>query len=528
MCFLNHVHILGSYSGYVVPISFPKVVVASMLPNGLSLAPQTLTPPDKHPLFLNIGFEDKVRPAWGSLNGPGVNYQEFIVGLPYVQITATSQGPLYYSPRIYVNKISPALGGLFWGFPKRLARIKAEHNSYQVSSYWQNEPLFTAHFTPSGDPGLPSQFPLFNEMSKILGKTTFLEPRAGSFVCNQISQDLSTQLLQPVEADLEVLKHFVSGLKVGSYSAKGIDTTVLGAFQYINPTPWQLTLPINCSKTLVESERAAVDPRLAELEKEVAALVERIRNDPEARYQTREAFYRKYGVADDDGFGFGNSELAFMRWEIERGVLNSPYDSTKAGSPWWRTVNEEFIYLSELAGRVYEANLSESGLAHPVKLWLNYIQNPAPQSWYRAHNSSIVSGYLNHISEAKQENRPEQIFINIVLYRLLYAQALVEKADIGLGELGRILSNPILPSVDVLVHLPDFYPRHYPLTEEDIKDIMDQGHSFEDELARVLDDGFILPHLSKLYRLAADWLNAPQLEKLVRDNAPIYPDISQG
>ena len=63
-----------------------------------------------------------------------------------------------------------------------------------------------------------------------------------------------------------------------------------------------------------------------------AQLVESVRDDPEGRYQLRVAFYKKYGFAKDSGAGYGTSELAFLRWEIERGVLN-PVAAAQPGSP---------------------------------------------------------------------------------------------------------------------------------------------------------------------------------------------------
>ncbi|KTT59154.1 hypothetical protein NS383_24295, partial [Pseudomonas oryzihabitans] len=75
------------------------------------------------------------------------------------------------------------------------------------------------------------------------------------------------------------------------------------------------------------------------------ALCEAIRNDPCKRRRVRESFYERFGDADNDGLSYGDSELAFLDWEIRAGVLDP-----ETGSPWWRNVNLNFIYLSELAG----------------------------------------------------------------------------------------------------------------------------------------------------------------------------------
>jgi uncharacterized protein with NAD-binding domain and iron-sulfur cluster len=252
-----------------------------------------------------------------------------------------------------------------------------------------------------------------------------------------------------------------------------------------------------------------------------------VADDPEGRYRLRVAFYERYGRGLDGGAGWGDSELAFMRWEIERGVLNPLDDPQRPGSPWWRNVNLEFLYISELAGLVYEARLLREGLPATVRFWLDFIEKPGESTWYRAHNASIIAGYIEHKQDAKKENKAERVFVNIVLYRLLFAQAMVEGEAWAFGPLGEILGNPMLPSVETLVEMPDFYPRHYPLTPEDLKEILGRGHSIEEELVRILDDDIIIPHLRQLYGLAARLSQEPEVERYLSKGRPIYPRLAK-
>lgn len=271
---------------------------------------------------------------------------------------------------------------------------------------------------------------------------------------------------------------------------------------------------------------------------DVAERVARVRDDPEGRYQLRVEFYRKYGFARDGGAGYGTSELGFLRWEIERGVLNPLDHHPQPGSPWWRNVNEAFLYGSELAAAIHEGVVAPAGATEPVQFWLDYIRQPSRQSWYRAHNGSIVTAYLDQSRAALAESNPEQRFLNMVLYRVLYAQALVEGEAPGilfwiirkifghdalLAKLECLIADPRGPSVDVLVHLPDFYPRHYPLTEKDIEHVFEQCHSPCQDAEILMDRVLISPSLTKLYRLAGGWLRTPRLTDLVADGRPCYP-----
>ena len=259
---------------------------------------------------------------------------------------------------------------------------------------------------------------------------------------------------------------------------------------------------------------------LETLARQAFQIVDGVKNDPEGRYQLRARFYDKYGFALDGGAGFGNSELAFLRWEIDRGVL-APLDGSRPGSRWWRDVNSSLMFDAELAALIYESGES-LGAPPGAQRWLDYIQSPSEQAWYVAHNGSIVSGYLAQVAAARAELDGEQCFMNIVLYRVLYAEAMVAGASF-LGRLGELLANPILPAVNIIVDVRDFYPRDYPLTRQDVRNLMGRGDSIMDLAVRLFDDGLILPEATSVYDHAASSLRIPELLGLIRGGRPIYP-----
>ena len=55
-----------------------------------------------------------------------------------------------------------------------------------------------------------------------------------------------------------------------------------------------------------------------------------------------------------------------------------------------------------------------------MRLWLEFVATPTPSHWYRAHNASIVAGYLEHEGLAEEESTPERFFMNVALARVLY------------------------------------------------------------------------------------------------------------
>jgi hypothetical protein len=277
-------------------------------------------------------------------------------------------------------------------------------------------------------------------------------------------------------------------------------------------------------------------PDLTDLLARARADVELVADDPEGRYNLRRTFYQRFAFGP--GEGYGASELHFLRWEIDRGVLN-PLTAAQPGSRWWRDVNADFIYHAQCAALLHEHGVSDASVTGPVANWLDYLRNPSASSWYRAHNASIAAGYLAHVESARAEAPSEQVFLNMVLYRLLFAQSMVEGDAPGLlGWLNRkllkwrlrglekLLADPRSPSVDLIVHLPDFYPRHYPLKPGDINDVLERGHSIGVIVEKFFDDGFIVPALTRLYTLAAGWLKMPDISRLVSDHKPVYPNIT--
>jgi hypothetical protein len=246
---------------------------------------------------------------------------------------------------------------------------------------------------------------------------------------------------------------------------------------------------------------------------------------PHSRRSLRENFYRQYGYSlRPNTFGYGNSEIAFLDWEIERGVLN-PLTGERPGSMWWRKVNENLIFHSEVAFLIASEGIeSPADLNVCTRHWLNYINDPSSESWYRAHNSSIIEGYLLYIEEAREESSYEQQFMNEVLIRLLYAQAMVEGTRFAFGELGELLSNPRLPSVEAIIHLPEFYPRNYPLSDTDDSNVMYLTKGFMCKLESFFDKVLISSHITRLFKLTAEWNEQPRLLHLLRDGKVVYPD----
>ena len=151
---------------------------------------------------------------------------------------------------------------------------------------------------------------------------------------------------------------------------------------------------------------------------------------------------------------------------------------------------------------------------------MKFIATPTGRNWYRAHNASIVSAYLENRALAELESKPERFFLNVALLRVLYAHALNAAPRLALGRfapLGRVLGDPRLGMAGVFLSLGRVLPSRYPLQDD-----LDTYLSNEHELGRMIDYGVIAPRLQALYDWSAGELGIPGLRGLIREGSPVY------
>jgi hypothetical protein len=243
-----------------------------------------------------------------------------------------------------------------------------------------------------------------------------------------------------------------------------------------------------------------------------------VRDDPAGRLALMARVFRGPTGRAPRHLPFRRAALSFMRWQARRGVLN-PLDGSPPGSMWWRAVNERLLRdgcetIALLGGLAGEPS------SRAVRLWLEFAEKPTGRTWYRAHNASVVAGYLKHPDLADAEGAPERFFMNVALARVLYAHSLAGAPRLALGRfapLGRLLGDPRLGMAGAFLSLGRVLPDRYPLALDVERYIAD-----EQRLGRMLDYAVIVPRLQSLYEWSAGELGEPRLLELVRDGNPIY------
>ena len=241
-------------------------------------------------------------------------------------------------------------------------------------------------------------------------------------------------------------------------------------------------------------------------------------DDPAARLALLRRLYEVPRGVDRGYLPYRRAASAFMCWQLRRGLLN-PMSDPRPGSPWWRALNEGLLRdTAEARGLAFGYTGAPSGPG--VTAHLDFIRWPTARNWYRAHNVSIVGGYLANADLAAPERRVERFFINVVLVRVLFAHALVAAPRLALGwlaPLGRPVGDPRVGMTGIFLSLSRVLPDEYPLGD-DVDTYIAMEHGF----GHMLDIGVILPRLGHLYAWSADELALPGLRALLDNETPTY------
>jgi hypothetical protein len=249
-----------------------------------------------------------------------------------------------------------------------------------------------------------------------------------------------------------------------------------------------------------------------------AQRVAEVRDDPRGRLDLLRSSYAPQAGAAPLHLPYPRAALAFMGWQLRRGLLN-PLDDERPGSPWWRAVNERLL-RDTCEARSHVLGHPGPASSPSVEPSVRFARRPSPRTWYRAHNVTIVSAYLDHRDLAERENRVERFFINLVLVRVLYAHALVAAPRLALGWLAPIarwLGDPRLDMTGMFLAVSRVLPDVYPLDGD-----LDGYIAAEHALGRLLDLGVIIPRLTELYCWSAEELRIPGVTELVCDVTPAY------
>lgn len=242
----NLLHLSGMGTMRNLTLALPTETVRNLLPNGLALGPQEMTPPGTHPVIM--GFHDMFR-LKGSIPSllPSMTYHEHSVGIPYCYVTQGeiaphSPGPYFFMPILLLDNLWATLGGmLFWGYAKQLATISVDDGQFKVTRTG-GESVLSIAFEGVGDAKPIADYPHFELQRQAISQPliSMVPLSLGPFfVVAGFPKKWDVATVRPLKTVTDVFTDYVVGLSSGRYPAtgrsKGIDVSVMGAYELCAP-----------------------------------------------------------------------------------------------------------------------------------------------------------------------------------------------------------------------------------------------------------------------------------------------------
>jgi hypothetical protein len=226
---------IGDLDAALALVAVPAETARAMLPEGLRLAPQRLTPATQHPLLFVLGRQRKVRLALFSF---GLDYLESILVVPFVEHARPERrprGPFGWLPCLLLDRPLPVLAGrLLLAYAKQRAVIEATDDSYRIACARTGAPLLSARFSAAGASFSGCPRPL----AEILRLPVISRRARGAWRYSVAGLDLERAEVRPIAIDLTIERPLVPGLPTGAFRLEAEAGRALRL-----RTSWRLTGP---------------------------------------------------------------------------------------------------------------------------------------------------------------------------------------------------------------------------------------------------------------------------------------------
>jgi hypothetical protein len=210
--------------------------VCGLLPAGLRLGEQGVTPAGTHPVIFQ--FHDFVNCQWSLPTWlQPMQFHEQTVGIPFTYLDAG--GPYFFMPKLYLDDLWVQLNGRFWWwFDKELAAVKRTGHCYTVTNLSGRRLVSLDWSADGGDGYLPAAgFSVFEALRQLLDQTLISAFPAASpyFSLTDFDRNWNLGKVRPLRTVLDVDPAYMPGFSGGSFSA--------ASASYEFSAPWWLSLP---------------------------------------------------------------------------------------------------------------------------------------------------------------------------------------------------------------------------------------------------------------------------------------------
>jgi hypothetical protein len=229
-----------------VALTRPTAEVAALLPRGVVLGTQTLTPPGTHPLVFFFSDFSHMRMSVPTL-APEMNYREEIIGVPFTQVAAAGgdlrrTSPAFYMVRLYLDRsldgwLALVGGRLFWGYLKDPAWIVSSADRFLIHGP-AGEPLIDLNNAADASFRAVEDFASFASWRQIQEQplVTHLPLGIGPLcVISDYHKKWESTQVRPLRVVLDLVNPPLSGIPRGRFPVQGwtpgFEHSPLGGFE---------------------------------------------------------------------------------------------------------------------------------------------------------------------------------------------------------------------------------------------------------------------------------------------------------
>ena len=236
---------VGRMDGWFSFHNVDAAYLQSILPKGLTLQPQSISPEGMHPVTLLANHQMGVRASFLPELLGFRPYMEAIVAINYIGVDG-KEGSYSYLPDLYLNSLLPKIAGrLFYRYNKNVGKIQMDNSRYQVETK-DGSPIWSGKYAQKDFAKPLSEFAEFGAIKNLIEQPVVSRGWFSKFRYSAFDFGLSTAYAAAVSADITVSNTAYANLPTGDMHASplGSDTSNLpGAFRIW--TDWTLTNPID-------------------------------------------------------------------------------------------------------------------------------------------------------------------------------------------------------------------------------------------------------------------------------------------
>ncbi|NTF46356.1 NAD(P)-binding protein [Rhizobium rhizogenes] len=241
----------GSMEGVFSFHALPVEQVKQMLPQGLVLSRQSVTPANTHPVTFLFNQQTNVRASFLPQIFGFKTYLENIVAINCVEIAGGDGTVFSFLPALFLdNSLATYSGQLFYGLAKRLAKNTLENSTYSTATE-ENVPVWSMRYFDYAP--ISRLVDLGNiGLVRALLDTPILTPRGkGTWQAMAFDFSVGSAFAVPVVTELDVFATNGIGLPAGrfispAFRAKPEENGLPGAFRCW--TDWTLSNPFDSSR----------------------------------------------------------------------------------------------------------------------------------------------------------------------------------------------------------------------------------------------------------------------------------------